>query len=155
VWAPRRSRTPGQHGDEDGEGRAETAQSWIDGLLIIILFATRRHYSPLPTSRQPCGDYPQVVGSGAAMAGGESQGSRSDPDRPDAREQDVGAVAIGGAAQFATQVPEPQDHLLRPGMGDMIHKQGRQQDQHEEAAHAFTVRTRISSTSRPSSWSKR
>jgi hypothetical protein len=68
---------------------------------------------------------------------GESQRSRSNEDGADAGEQDIGAIQVRGEAEFAAQTAKPEDHAVRPSVSDPIHKQGCQEDQHEEATHPF------------------
>lgn len=66
---------------------------------------------------------------------GESERSRSDEDRADAGQQDIGAVQVRGKAELTTQAAEPEDRAARPGVSDVIDKQGSHQDQRKDATH--------------------
>ena len=44
-------------------------------------------------------------------------------DRTDAGEQDVGAVGIGVQAELAAQAAQPEDGLVRLGLGDVVDKE--------------------------------
>ena len=57
--------------------------------------------------------------------------------RADAGEQDVGAVSVGAQTELAPEAAQPEDGLLRPSVGDVVDKQGGEQDEHKDAAHAF------------------
>jgi len=54
------------------------------------------------------------------MPYGESQGRCSEENSTYACEQDVGAIKVLCKTKFAPQVAKPEDHVLRPGMSDVI-----------------------------------
>jgi len=62
------------------------------------------------------------------MLSGECEGSSSDQDSTDAREEHIRAITVSREAEFTSQAAKPQDQMMRPGVGDMIYKQGSQQD---------------------------
>ena len=66
-----------------------------------------------------------------------ADGGESDEDGADASEQDVRAVAVGGPAELTDQAAQPEDGLLRPGAVNVVDKEGCQQDEDEDPAHAL------------------
>ena len=71
------------------------------------------------------------------MLGSEGQRGRCEEYGAYASQENIGAIEVRGEAQFPTQMAKPQDHRLRPGVGDMVHKQSGEQDEHEDPPHAL------------------
>lgn len=71
------------------------------------------------------------------MLCGKCECGGGDEDSANALEEEVGAIAVRRVPQFASQATKPQDHVVRPHMSDMIHKQRCKQDQDEDATHPF------------------
>jgi len=71
------------------------------------------------------------------MLCGKRQGSDSDPNGSDTCQEDIRAIEVRREAQFASQTTEPQNHMPRPRVSDMIHKQRCNQDYDEDTTHAL------------------
>jgi len=67
----------------------------------------------------------------------EGQRGSSNEDSTDAGQKDIGTIKVRGEAEFAAQTAKPEDHAVGPGVSDTMHKQGCQEDHHEEATHPF------------------
>ena len=71
------------------------------------------------------------------MLRSKSQRSNGDQDGPDACQENIRAIKVREATEFASQPTEPQNHVPRPGVSNMIHKQGRNHDQDKDATHTL------------------
>jgi hypothetical protein len=69
------------------------------------------------------------------MFSDQGKSCESDKDGTETGQEYVRAIQVCRKAQFASQVSQPQDSLVRPRVADVIHKESREQNQDKDAAN--------------------